>query len=144
MKQRIINILKWFESLNTFVKVLGIVIPLLVGAVKLVTAHDDKVRAEYETQRKEQQDQTELNTNVRTILDSVASFSVQWQRIKPELVGIRAGMDEYKIVFDHITKSPTDPPLTLKQLKEYLESAPTLEKVQTIPEYNIKIIPHIK
>ena len=68
MKQVIQNILKWFEQLSTFVKVIGVIVPLLAGAVKLVNAHDNKVRAEYEKQKTEQQDQTELKANVKTIM----------------------------------------------------------------------------
>ena len=164
MKQTFLNILKWFEQLSTFVKVIGVVIPLLAGAVKLVTAHDNKVRAEYEQQKTEQQDQTELKANVKTIItqnnktDSLFKvLQKNQEEIKTDMTTIRTDITTVATavknlsadVVDLYAKNPTVTKADIVQIMQGLQfeiSQPkvvnkSMDKSVEPYKFNVKIIP---
>jgi hypothetical protein len=97
------------------VKVIGVIVPLLAGAVKLVNAHDNKVRAEYEKQKTEQQDQTELKANVKTIMvqnDSLFKVvhRLEWgqQDIRSDMTRVTTVVKKLSDDFvNHLSKDPT-------------------------------------
>jgi hypothetical protein len=93
--------------------------------------------------------QTEMKYDIKVIKDSITAISEPMRKEVRNLSdALKQSKDAYNglrsVVLDHISKPPTDPPLTLEEFKRYMENAPVLEKnlYFYVPQIGVEKITH--